>query len=56
MVDDDENEENFLSDRLMTDSLNSRSGSGVNLPFQNLPKLTRHRKSDLMAYELEGNP
>ena len=31
-------------------------GEGVNVPMNSLPKLSRHRKSDLLANELEGNP
>lgn len=53
---DDENDDdsNSLSDRFLLDS--ARSNAGVNVPMNSLPKLSRHRKSDLLANELEGSP
>ena len=51
----DEVEEEFDDqDRFLIDSAKSRGG--VNVPMNSLPKLSRHRKSDLLANELEGNP
>ncbi len=58
--DDDEDDLNTLSDRYVQDSTRSKKSSGrpggVNVPLNSLPKLSRHRKSDLLASELEGNP
>ena len=52
----DEDEDNaVISDRCLMDSA-AQSQSGVNIPLNSLPKLSRHRKSDLLATELEGNP
>ena len=51
----DEQEDNAaISDRYLLDSAQSKNG--VNVPINSLPKLSRHRKSDLLATELEGNP
>ena len=53
--DDGEEEDNAaISDRYLMDSV--LSNNGVNVPLNSLPKLSRHRKSDLLATELEGNP
>jgi len=46
---------NTASDRYLINSAQSM-GEGVNVPMNSLPKLSRHRKSDLLANELEGNP
>ena len=49
---------NTVSDRGLLDSVQQLKGEGggVNVPMNSLPKLSRHRKSDLLANELEGNP
>lgn len=52
--DDDENEDDNVGDDV--DNSNEFEEVNASCGLHSLPKLSRHRKSDLLATELEGNP